>query len=396
MKILLITAHFPHYDMPGVTYATPFLADYAAEWVKQGHEVTLIHMERVYPSCFNLIAGIMSKLGIHRFEKYAVDRSAYSERQYCFKGIHISRYLYKKYVPHSSISMSQLNDCVRRICNDNILKEFEPDVVIGDCLDPVLPIIRKLNLSGCKVGQIVHAADFQYFDAKQIKQSCNIVDKWIIRSEPQRALLNQKIGEKSVVTMFSGIPQSVVEKEPRIRKKIEKLLYVGALYKTKGIETILRGMASCSANYQLTIVGKGPDEAYFREKVRDLNLSDRVAFVGPVPHEQVFSYMEEADCLALISHETFGMVYVEAMSQGCIPIGTIGEGIDGVVKNGENGFLTALNDESCLSTLLKKIKELDENEIGKLSKAAYLTAKEMTQERLATVLLEEMTKGNES
>ena len=39
------------------------------------------------------------------------------------------------------------------------------------------------------------------------------------------------------------------------------------------------------------------------------------------------------------SPETYGLVYLEAMASGCIVIGTQGWGIDGILVNGENGYL---------------------------------------------------------
>ena len=37
--------------------------------------------------------------------------------------------------------------------------------------------------------------------------------------------------------------------------------------------------------------------------------------------------------------EAFGLVYLEAMARGCITIASRGEGFDGIIKDGINGFL---------------------------------------------------------
>ena len=37
------------------------------------------------------------------------------------------------------------------------------------------------------------------------------------------------------------------------------------------------------------------------------------------------------------------MVYLEAMASGCITVCTKNDGIDGIIKDGENGFLTVAN-----------------------------------------------------
>jgi len=37
--------------------------------------------------------------------------------------------------------------------------------------------------------------------------------------------------------------------------------------------------------------------------------------------------------------ETFGIVYLEAMAAGIVTVGVRGQGIDGVIKHGDNGLL---------------------------------------------------------
>lgn len=67
--------------------------------------------------------------------------------------------------------------------------------------------------------------------------------------------------------------------------------------------------------------------------------------------------MSKADVFAMVStNETLGLVYLEAMSQGCITIGSKGEGIDGIIKDGVNGYLCEpKNIESVKCTLLKAL-----------------------------------------
>lgn len=49
--------------------------------------------------------------------------------------------------------------------------------------------------------------------------------------------------------------------------------------------------------------------------------------------------MLASDCFIMISkNEAFGLVYLEAMSAGCITIASRGEGFDGVIIHGVNGF----------------------------------------------------------
>ena len=392
MRILLLTAHFPHLDQPGLTYATPFLSVYASEWVKAGHQVTIIHYERKYPFLFNIFAKVAKAIGINRFEKYVVDRAAYTETEYSYDGYTVNRFLYKKFIPHSVTSINKLHTCINK--TQRIIDATNYDVIICDCLDPVVTILNNLRINNhCIVSQIVHAADFSYLSKSAIRNKCDVINTWLIRSEVQRKPLVDVVGSKRIIAMYSGISDEQITTNPVFRTDLKKLLYVGALYKSKGIDTILDALAISDSDHVLKIVGKGPDEEYFKQRAKQLGIENRVIFVGPVPHSDVFPYMQDADGLVLISHETFGMVYIEAMSQACIPIGTFDEGIDGVVKNGVNGFLVHLGNSNELATLLTSKDVCDSNIMRSISVNAYNTAKHMTDQKLASDLLQALVLG---
>lgn len=394
MNLLILTAHFPHFDQPGLTYATPFLAKYAAEWAKAGHRVTVLHCERKFPALFRLAAKLVGKLGIHRFDKYLVDPSAYREAEFEYEGFMVSRVFYKKYVPHSATPVRRLKGCRRRL-QTLLLSIGKPDLVLGDCLDPVLSLAHAAGLDGQDCyAQIVHTADFAYLDRRPLRDLCPEVRDWLIRSDTQERPLLERYPRARIHRMYSGVEDSYIDQSPVFRRQIRSLLYVGALYRSKGLETILQALAgNAVSELTLTVVGQGPDEEWLKSRTKDLGLEERVTFAGQVPHERVFPLMRHADCLMLISRETFGMVYVEAMSQACIPVGAVGEGIDGVVHSGENGFLTPLGDAEALRALMEKLIALPEENIARISERAWRTACDMTDPVLAQGLLESLCHG---
>jgi glycosyltransferase involved in cell wall biosynthesis len=62
--------------------------------------------------------------------------------------------------------------------------------------------------------------------------------------------------------------------------------------------------------------------------------------LGKKSHEEVMQAITDYDIFSLPSYnEGFGIVYVEAMSQGVPVIGVKGQGIEDVIKDGYNGFL---------------------------------------------------------
>ena len=63
-------------------------------------------------------------------------------------------------------------------------------------------------------------------------------------------------------------------------------------------------------------------------------------------------------------NETLGLVYLEVMAQGCIPVGSRGEAIDGIIVDGRNGFLVNPNNEEDLCLVILKINKMDKEKKG--------------------------------
>ena len=84
-------------------------------------------------------------------------------------------------------------------------------------------------------------------------------------------------------------------------------------------------------------------------------MSERVRLTGRLPREQVLRLMAQSDVFAMPSRkEGFGIVYLEAMASGCVTIGSRGEGIDGVIRDGENGLLVPAGDARAVEAALRR------------------------------------------
>ena len=180
--------------------------------------------------------------------------------------------------------------------------------------------------------------------------------------------------------IYSGVPtmQHVVDKKWDIKKKY-KILFVGDLVPTKGVHTILHSLNQINGieRYisQFCIIGDGVEQKKLNELVGNLDLTELVKFRGRVSRECVYEEMRETDIFVMVSeNETLGLVYLEAMANGCITIGSKNEGIDGIIKDGENGFLVNALSVNELSDVLEKIFSMSVKELEKISKKAIETA----------------------
>lgn len=161
--------------------------------------------------------------------------------------------------------------------------------------------------------------------------------------------IERKLKKLGLVTNTATILNGYIFKEAKTEKRKEhSIIQVGNLISSKNHETTVRAFAEYRKFYPdaiLTIVGKGPREAYIRNLCKTLNVDEAVFFVGYLANIQVLSKMAEASYFIMPSSpEGFGIVYLEAMSSMCITVGTIGEGIEDLIVDGYNGFLVRADD----------------------------------------------------
>ena len=119
-----------------------------------------------------------------------------------------------------------------------------------------------------------------------------------------------------------------------------RLLYVGQFIRRKNVPAVLdvaNVLASRGWNVTVDLVGHGPGLEHMRRRVRN---NRNVRLHGLVTStDTLLSLYREADVFVMLSfEETFGLVYIEAMSQGLPIIFSKGQGIDGYFAEGEIGY----------------------------------------------------------
>ena len=123
--------------------------------------------------------------------------------------------------------------------------------------------------------------------------------------------------------------------------KRKQLLFVGRIDNTiKRIDRILdiwKRLYENHPNWELLILGDGPDLSYLKEYAIGKKLP-RVYFKGK---QRLEPYYKDASIILLTSEfEGFGLVLVEGMTYGVVPVayGSY-ESVNDIIDNGKNGFV---------------------------------------------------------
>ncbi len=125
-----------------------------------------------------------------------------------------------------------------------------------------------------------------------------------------------------------------------------RLISVGSLVPKKNqrllieIASILR---ATDIDFELLILGDGPDRSQLEEEITDYGLTGFVNLLGNV--NEVPFYLHQADVFIHSAiYEPFGLVLLEAMAAGLPVISLDGGGNRDILVDGKNGFLIPSNE----------------------------------------------------
>lgn len=111
------------------------------------------------------------------------------------------------------------------------------------------------------------------------------------------------------------------------------VLYVGQLRPYKGLDVLLRA-AQLVPEAAITVIGGGHREQHYRRLAEELGLQN-VRFLGRASDTEMRQAYEQAHTLVLPSltrAEAFGLVLLEGMAAGCVPIASQLPGLTDVVE----------------------------------------------------------------
>jgi glycosyltransferase involved in cell wall biosynthesis len=199
----------------------------------------------------------------------------------------------------------------------------------------------------------------------------NVLERYI----PKR--LRKQISDKSVV-IPNGIDDFWLQNTFFDKKKddsVIRLIYAGGVDRNKNcVATVNACRLLNREGFKTTysVIGKIVDGNYFGK----LKKSGAVEYHEPVGKEQLICEYRKNDIFVMPSiHESFGLVYAEALSQGLPVIYTKGQGFDGHFENGHVGYSIDPKRPEEIAEAVKRIsadyKRLSQNASGAARKFSW-------------------------
>lgn len=397
-KILFLTTMYPDPLRP----ATDVCHYYTKEWVKLGYDVLVINLRSMFPRIFTDAARLFPKLA-HRYigNHVEMDRNM-NVIEHQIDNVQVYSMPVFKYIPHGKYPKKSILKSVNTIENICKKRTFEPDAIIGHFFNPTTEIIYELkkihpNAKSCIVfhespsGMKKHYAK----NAREILDSFDIVG---FRHKTMGERFEETFGKlKKIFVCYSGTKPSYLDTPLTCEKvftdgPIRKFLYVGQFTYNKCVGELIKALhqAYPQGDFHLTCVGSGGTaQEEIKHYIQQEHLQDNITFVGQIDRDVIIKFYDRNECFIMISRkEAFGLVYLEAMARGCICVGTKGQGIDGVIIDGDNGFLCKGGDIDELVSVIKKINSMTSLQKQIISKKARQTAEELSDYNVAKNYIE--------
>ena len=208
------------------------------------------------------------------------------------------------------------------------------------------------------------------------------VDAALCTSEHTRQRVDDLASLPATVAYPAGRAEGAAVSPARAERRAHdgplRLLFLGTLVPRKGVTTLVDALAGLGGAWTATLVGRhDADPAYVDRVERAVNehgLDDRLSVPGPVPDDELAALLDRAHVLAVPSrYESFGMVYLEAMEHGVVPVGSTVGGASELVDDGQNGLLVDPGDVDGLRSALASLRD-DRVRLASLARGALATA----------------------
>ena len=138
----------------------------------------------------------------------------------------------------------------------------------------------------------------------------------------RRLVASHSVPDDKIITITLGVDTNRFT-PPTVPPERFRLIHAASLVPIKDQATLLRAFAQLDERTTLDILGEGPERAHLEVLAQELNIHQRVRFLGAVSHPDLPRHYQQAALNLLSSrHETIALTTLEAAACGVPTIST--------------------------------------------------------------------------
>ena len=208
---------------------------------------------------------------------------------------------------------------------------------------------------------------------------------------------------KKAIVIHNSYNQHLFRRNEEI-EKTKDFVFLGRLVSDKGADMavkLIKGLNELKDNkasikYSLTIIGSGEEKENLEQLVNQHNLEKYVDFKGTLTQDNLVQELNRHRYILVPSRwrEPFGLVALEGMACGCLPIVSNGGGLPEAI--GESGIVFNRNNQTAFFKTVKKLldspelesnirkkmpKHLEEHHMEVISNKYHQIIKDLTDEK---------------
>ena len=228
---------------------------------------------------------------------------------------------------------------------------------------------------------------------KKIMNSCKNIDKLVLVSKELQEYYDKLFKNNNIECECVYIP-NFISKIPKDRTKLNNnnMVAVGRFEREKAfldLINVFKLIEIENGDCHLDIVGDGQEFNKIRKKIITLNLTRKIKLHGFKNQEYINKLYKDSSIYLMTSRtESFGLVLIEAMSHGVVPIVfDSAKGAKEIIQNNYNGyFIKNRNEHEMASKVLELLN--DKKKLKEISNNAIDTSKKFTSDHIRKYWLE--------
>lgn len=381
-NILILSHVYPGAGVPDAF--TPVVHYFVKEWVKIGYNVRVVSIWNYFPFFYYLAPKWVRNFAVKKFGCVLPEKQLPEDTIYELDGVKVYRLTLKKMLPASEVSPIKLDTIAHKIVCALENENFVPDFIVSHWATPQIYISKKLkDVYHSKTALVLHEDGSRIKQFDNWKELVDNIDVWGYRSLAIKNSFEKNYGRQArSFRCCSGIPDFYLKNRPmRTWATRNRYIYVGYLLRRKYADVAVNAVADLykKENYRFDIIGDGEMKQELAYLLNEKQIESYVHLLGRLPRNEVISHLDDSDIFIMISkNEVFGLVYLEAMARGCIAIASKNEGMEGIIKDGYNGFLCEAGNYDELKRILSKIDNMSSDKLKEISENAIHTAEQYT------------------